>query len=161
MASTESGIPRVEIIEEHASAYYYPFSVFERFWLPYTEQMINTLAERGIFTVMHLDMKWDRNLLYFRSLPSGTVAIQLDGTTDIFEAKKIVGDRIALLGDVPATMLTIEGPEAVSRYCERLIDEVGADGGFILKNACVLPLNFRSECFAAMIDTAKRYELSK
>ena len=156
-----TGIPRVQIPEEHASAYYYPFSIFERLWWPFTREIVEALWSEGIFSIWHLDMKWDKNLHYFKELPRGSMALELDSTTDIFLAKEILGDYLPIMGDVPAPMLTIGTPEEVRDYCQKLIDTVGYNGGFVLKNACVLPPDCKPENFQAMIDTAKTYELSK
>jgi uroporphyrinogen-III decarboxylase len=156
-----TGINRVEFVEEHASGYYYPLNIFERFWWPFTKEIVDGLRAEGILPIFHLDNSWNKNLHYFRELPKGSAGIQLDGTTDIFLAKEILGGHLPILGDVPATLLTIGTPEQVRDYCKRLIDRVGDNGGFILKNACVLPKNFNPDNFQAMIDTAKTYELSR
>jgi uroporphyrinogen-III decarboxylase len=79
----------------------------------------------------------------------------LDGETDIFEAKKILGDHMCLMGDVPASMLYLERPDAVQAYCTRLIDELGS-GGFILQSGCDIPANARLENVKAMVAAAYR-----
>jgi uroporphyrinogen-III decarboxylase len=57
--------------------------------------------------------------------------------------------------------LSIARPEEVSHYCRRLIDQVGADGGFILGSGCSVPPNVRPENLRSMIETGKTYELSR
>ena len=69
----------------------------------------------------------------------------------IFEAKKVIGDHMCLMGDVPATMFTLGTPAEVEAYCKKLIDEVGGDGGFILGSGCSVPCNVKAENFRAMI----------
>ena len=71
--------------------------------------------------------------------------LQLDGRTDIFRAKQVIGDHCCLFGDVPSTMLAFGGKEEVVDYCRKLIDVVGKDGGFILAAGCEIPPNAARE----------------
>ncbi|MDP7571325.1 MAG: uroporphyrinogen decarboxylase family protein [Myxococcota bacterium] len=41
-------------------------------------------------------------------------------------------------------------------YCQRLLREVGGDGGFILGTGCSVPPNAKPENFRAMIETGKQ-----
>jgi len=52
--------------------------------------------------------------------------------TDIFRAKKILGDNACIAGNVPASLLCTGKPEEVKEYCRRLIEVCGEGGGFIL-----------------------------
>ena len=80
--------------------------------------------------------------------------LQLDGRTDIFRAKDVIGDHCCLFGDVPSTMLAFGSKEEVTGYCKKLIDVVGKNGGFILAAGCEIPPNARPENVKAMIDAA-------
>ena len=148
-----SGINIWLLTEERASAYFYPPTVFERFWWPYTQEIIDACWSEGIVTVFHLDQCWDKNLPYFKKLPRGSAILELDSATDIFSANDILRDHLCLRGDVPASLLSLGKPEAV--------DEIGGDGGFILGSGCGVPPNVRPENFRAMIETGRTYEFSK
>lgn len=147
--------------DERASGFYYPLSVFERFWWPYTQEIVDAFWSEGITTIFHLDTCWDKNIPYFKKLPRGSAIIELDSTTDIFRAKEVLRSHLCLHGDVSASLLSIGKPEDVEAYCKKLIDEVGGDGGFILGSGCSVPPNCKSENFRAMIETGKKYEFSK
>lgn len=150
-----SGINIFHLTEERASTFYYPPAVFERFWWPYTQEIIDAFWSEGIVTLFHLDTCWDKNLPYFKKLPKGSAIIELDSMTDIFLAKEVLGDHLCLHGDVPASLLSIGKPEEVATYCKRLIREVGKGGGFILGTGCCAPPDCRPENFRAMIETGK------
>ena len=152
---SKTQIARIE--EERASGYYYPPKIFERFWWPYTEQIVRELWSRGIVTLFHLDTPWDRNINYFRRLPKGSAIIRLDGTTDILAAKQTLGGHLCLMGDVHPAMLSLSNKAEVEAYCRKLISQVGRDGGFILSTGCCVPPNVKPENFRAMIQTAKNY----
>ena len=157
----QSGLNRWIFVEERAGGTHYPLSVFERFWWPYTEEIVDAFWSEGIVTGFHLDTPWDKNIPYFKKLPKGSYFLALDSTTDIFAAKEVVRGHGALHGDVPAALLTLGKPEEVEAYVKKLIDEVGGDGGFILGVGCSLPAAAKPENFRAMIETGKTYELSK
>jgi uroporphyrinogen-III decarboxylase len=156
-----SGIALWLLVEERASGFFYPPAIFERFWWPYTRQIVDTFWSEGIVTVFHLDQCWDKNLTYFRELSRGSAVLTFDSLTDIFAARRILGDHLCLWGDVSASLLSIGRPDEVSDYCKRLIDEVGSDGGFILGSGCSVPPDVRPENFRRMIETGKTYELSR
>ena len=149
------------VVEERAGGFFYPPRIFERFWWPYTVQMVEAFHAEGIVTWFHLDTSWDKNISYFRQLPRGSAVLALDGTTDIFAAKEVLRDHLCLSGDVHPAMLSIGEPAEVEAYARRLIDEVGGDGGFILSSGCELPADVKLENLRAMIQTGKIYEPSR
>jgi uroporphyrinogen-III decarboxylase len=158
--SEATGVKVVNVTEERAGAFFYPLKIFERFWWPYTVQIVDALWSRGIVTWFHLDTSWDKNLPYFKQLPRGSAIIDLDGTTDIFAAKELLRDHMCIVGDVSAADLCLGTQEQVVDYSRRLIDEVGGDGGLILSSACTVPGAVTAENFRAMLDTGKTYELA-
>jgi len=155
-----SGINIWLLTEERASAYFYPPAVFERFWWPYTRQIVDAFWSEGIVTVFHLDQCWNKNIPYFRELPRGSAILELDSLTDIFAAHEILKDHLSFHGDVPAALLSLGRPEEVEAYCRRLIKGVGRNGGLILGSGCSVPPTARPENFRAMIETGKNCSLS-
>jgi uroporphyrinogen-III decarboxylase len=150
------------LVEERASAFYYPLSVFERFWWPLTVKFVNAMWSEGAVTVMHLDNDWSKNLPYWkRDLPRGSYMIQLDGTTDIFAAKNLLQGHAMFCGDLPASLQALGSTEAVEGYCKRLIDEVGYEGGYFLTTGCDTAPDCKPENLRAMVQTGKTYEFSR
>lgn len=130
---------------------------FEKFAFPFMKQAVEAFAARGIISFLHLDCDWTPNLPYFKEFPKKKCIIHFDGATDIFKAKKVIGDTVCLMGDVPPSMLSFGTPSEVEAYCKKLIDVVGEGGGFILSGGCSLPADAKIENVKAMIDTAKSY----
>lgn len=85
----------------------------------------------------------------------------MDGSTDIFAAKEQLRNHICIASDIHPTLMSLEKPEDVATYCKKRIDEVGGDGGYILSTACNLPAAAKKEHFLAMLETGRKYELSK
>jgi hypothetical protein len=155
----QTGIDVWLFTEERAGGYFFPPRFFERFWWPYTRRIVEACWSEGIVTLFHLDTCWDKNIAYFRDLPRGSAILELDGTTDMFAARQTLRDHLCLKGDVSAALLSVGTAEQVEDYCQRLISEVGADGGFILGSGCSVPPTARPENFRAMIETGKRHRL--
>jgi hypothetical protein len=105
---------------------------FEKFVFPYVKQFADLFMANNLAMVFHLDQAWLKFLPLFRKLPEGRYVLELDGATDIFTAKRIVGDRMCLMGDVPARMFKLGTAREVEQYCRKLIDNVGRGSGFIL-----------------------------
>jgi uroporphyrinogen-III decarboxylase len=129
--------------------------LWERFVWPYFERVVNEVVNSGLMATLHLDSNWTRDLHYFKSLPKKRCILALDGNTDLFKAKEILGDRMCLMGDVPATMLALGTPDEVYNYSIKLIQELGPTG-FILHPGCDIPVDARLANVQAMVSAATR-----
>lgn len=151
------GVRRAIIDVHRSSNDFISPRVFRELSFPSLKMLVEMLAAEGISSVLHCDGNWDLNMEDLRELPAGCVVAQFDGGTDIFEAKKIIGDRICIYGDVPANMLALGSPAEVDEYCHRLIEEVGKGGGFILGSGCEVAPNARPENVKAMLHSVSKY----
>jgi uroporphyrinogen-III decarboxylase len=149
--------PLAFIVLERGSGAIYRLDIFERFEWPYLQRYVDAFLSEGITPWFHLDTDWSLNLPYFKTLPRGKCVADLDGTTNIFKAKEILGGHMCISGDVRADLLTLGKPEDVREYCCKLIDEVGKGGGFLLTTGCECPVDAKFENVQMMIDTAKTY----
>lgn len=145
------------IVLERGSGFYYRLEIFERFEWPFLQRYVDAFISEGITPWLHLDTDWGINLPYFKKLPRRKCVCDLDSTTDIFRAKEILGGHMCISGDVPAALLTLGKPNEVEDYCKKLIDEVGAGGGFMLTTGCECPVDVKPENLKAMIETGKSY----
>ncbi len=152
------GIPRVQLGGTRGSGQFISPAHFEEFYLPYLIKMVEAFYDAGLVSLMHFDSDWTKNLSYFKELPRASAILELDSTTDIFQAKQVLGGHLCLMGDVPASLLTLGTPAEVRAYTRRLIDEVGEGGGFILSSGCEVPHDAKFENVKAMIDTGKEYQ---
>jgi uroporphyrinogen-III decarboxylase len=128
-------------------------TMWNRFVWPYIRKLVYEVVAAGLIALLHLDSDWTRELERFRELPRGKCIMALDGETDIFKAKEILGDHMCLMGDVPASMLFFKNSEDVYNYCSRLIRELGP-AGFILQSGCDIPANAKLENVQAMVAAA-------
>lgn len=152
-----SGVRRVFLGGTRTSASAISPKQFEEFALPEWLESCEYFVRQGVTPVLHFDSEWTPFFHYLREFPARKCVLNLDGTSDIFKAKEILGDRMCIMGDVPATMLKLGEPEEVDAYCERLIKEVGRDGGFILSSGCTIPMDAKPENVEAMIKSVHRH----
>jgi hypothetical protein len=146
-----TGCRRAAFANTRGSSTFINSKTFEQLVLPSWLELTNALVDDDIDVIFHCDTNWIRFLPYFKEFPRARCVLQLDGATDIFKAKEILRDHMAIQGDVPATILTLGTPEQVTDYCKKLIEVVGEGGGFILGTGCSLPFDAKVENFRAMI----------
>ena len=127
--------------------------MWNRFVWPYFRKLVYEVVDAGLIALLHLDSNWTRELERFRELPRGKCIMALDGETDIFRAKEVLGGHMCIMGDVPASMLFLNHPDDVHQYCSRLIRELGPQG-FILQSGCDIPANAKLENVQAMVAAA-------
>jgi len=155
--SKATGIPRIMHGAARGSGTFISPKTFEEFYWPGLKYMVETFHAAGITVLLHHDSDWTLMLDYFKDLPRGSAILQLDGQTDIFKAKEVLGNHLCIMGDMPASLLTLGHPEDVEEYVKKLIDVVGKDGGFILGSGCEVPIDAKFENLKAALDTAKSY----
>ena len=128
-------------------------AMWNRFVWPYFRKLVYEVVDACLIALLHLDSDWTRELERFRELPRGKCILALDGETDIFRAKEVLGGHMCIMGDVPASMLFLNHPDDVYQYCSRLIRELGPKG-FILQSGCDIPANAKLENVQAMVAAA-------
>lgn len=151
-----SGIPRIFVGNTRGSGTFISPKMFGRFGFPYLKQIVLMLNAKGVTPIFHSDSDWTTHLDFFRELPAKSAVLELDGSTDIFEAKRKLGGHLCLLGDVSATRLTLGTPVEVAEYCRQLITKIGKGGGFILGSGCEVPLTARRENVEVMLQSVEQ-----
>jgi hypothetical protein len=149
-----NGVPRVFIGMSRASSDFISRKNFEELVLPDLEYTVNRLVDSGITPILHCDTNWTRFFDLFKRFPAKRCILELDGKSDIFKAKEILGEHMCIMGDVPAELLALGTRDEVMAYCRRLIEIVGKDGGFILSSGCSIPVNAREENVKALYQAA-------
>ena len=131
-------------------------TIWDEFVFPYLKDLVWALSDAGIKPTLHFDHDWTRDLARLRELPAARCMLNLDGMTDIRAAHEILGDHMALMGDVPATLLAVGSPADVRDYVRRLIADVGRRG-LLLAPGCDIPVDARSENLEALVDAGLEY----
>ena len=76
--------------------------------------------------------------------------------TDIRKFKELVGDRMAMMGDVPASLLSTGTPEDIRTYVRDLVRDIGPTG-LLLCPGCDAPINAKPENMEAFVAAGREF----
>jgi uroporphyrinogen-III decarboxylase len=75
-------------------------------------------------------------------------------------AKRILGDKCCIQGNVPSSLIVTGSPKEVKEYCRKLIEVCGKGGGYVL-SAGTMAENPKLENLRAMLQAVKEYGVYK
>ncbi len=148
-----TGVPRVFIGCSRSAPEYISRKTFEKLVMPELGYVVNTLIDAGITPLLHCDCNWTKFFDLFRKFPARKCILELDGTSDIFKAKEVLGDHMCIMGDVPAILTATGTKDEVLNYCKRLIKEVGKGGS----SGCSLPVNAKPDNVRAFYEAVEEW----
>jgi uroporphyrinogen-III decarboxylase len=114
------------------------------------------MAAQGLISVLHLDHDWNRDLARLLELPARSCVLNPDGMIDVRKAREILGDHMAIMGDVPATLFAAGTPDDIHAYVRDLVRDVGPTG-LILCPGCDAPINTKPENMEAFVAAAHEF----
>lgn len=148
-----SGVPIVFFALHKGDDTFMSNKQYEKFYWPTFRRVILGLIEEGVTPLLFAEGRYDNRLETIKDLPRGKVVWHFD-RTDMFRAKKILGDNACIAGNVPASLLITGTPKEVKEYCRKLIEVCGEGGGFILTGGASIdkgdPNNLRAMTEAVM-----------
>ncbi|MBN2240930.1 MAG: hypothetical protein JW712_14265 [Dehalococcoidales bacterium] len=130
-------------------------SQFDKFYWPSLRKLMLALINEGIIPMLFAEGSYNTRIEKFDEFKKGEVAWLFD-RTDMAFAKKVLGDRCCISGNVPTSLITTGTPEEVKDYCKELIDVCAPGGGFILAGGAMVA-RANPENLIAMMDAAKEY----
>lgn len=128
---------------------------FEELFWPYFKKMVSTYIKQGFIVQLHMDTNWTDRLHYFKELPKGRVYLHLDERTDIFEAKRILGNHICIEGNLKPSLFTLGTPKMIEKEVKEILEKCAEGGGLIV--GAEIPDDAKLENISAMINTCKTY----
>lgn len=155
-AANLSGIPRVWVGGWRAASALVAPKLWDKMVFPYYYQLVTALAEKGITSVLHFDHDWTRDLERLKELPAKKCVLNPDGMTDIRKAKEILGDHMAIMGDLPASIFATGTTDDVYCYVEKLVKDIGPEG-LILCPGCDAPINTKPENMEAFVAASREF----
>lgn len=132
---------------------------FETFYWPSLKKVMDALINEGIICVMFAEGGYNTRLESITDFPKGSVVWWFD-QTDMAKAKKILGNKFCIQGNVPSSLIVTGSPADVKERCRKLIEDCGEGGGYILCAGCI-PDNPKLENLQAMMAAVKEYGLYK
>jgi hypothetical protein len=132
---------------------------FKKFYWPTLKALILGLVDAGCVPFLFCEGSYNTRLNYLKELPKGSCFWIFD-RTDMAKAKKTIGDKICIGGNVPSGLILTGTAEKVKAYCKDLIDVAGKDGGYIMAFGTAMDEG-KAETVHAMVDFTKEYGVYK
>jgi len=132
---------------------------FDTFYWPSLKKTINALIDEGILVTLFAEGSYDTRLETCNDFPKGTVTWLFD-RTDMAHAKKVLGSKCCIMGNIPTSIMATGTPKAVKDYCKKLIETCGKGGGYVLSGGAQVD-NGKLENVRAVLDTAREYGVYK
>jgi hypothetical protein len=132
---------------------------FDTFYWPSLKKVMDAFIEEGLIQNLFAEGSFNTRLESVNEFPKGAVTWYFD-RTDMSRAKKILGKKCCLQGNVPSSMMVTGSPQEVKEYCRNLIETAGKGGGFILASGSVAD-NPKLENIQAMIAAVREYGFYK
>jgi hypothetical protein len=130
---------------------------FRNFYWPSLKAVLVGLIEQGVVPAMFAEGGYNKRLdvIADPDLPEGSMYWMFD-QTDMASAKRALGGKACIAGNVPTALLALSTVDEVKAYVTNLLDTCAKDGGFVLQNGAVLD-DARAENLKAMIDTGRAW----
>jgi len=134
-------------------------AVFAEFLLPRLKRMIDLIHEEGALCVKHSDGNLYPLLEMIVSAgPDGLNPIEPVAGMELAEAKRRVGDRVCLVGNIDCARLLPYGtPEEVRQAVRQAIADGGPGGGFILSSSNSIHSSCKGENVVAMVKACHEF----
>jgi uroporphyrinogen decarboxylase len=149
---------RIGLAEPVASGTLISAAQFRLFAKPYLTELIAELT-RMAGAPPSLHICGNSAKIWHDMADTGASVLSLDDEVDLGEARRTVGDRVALLGNICPTATMVMGtPETVRENVRRCLKGgIGTPKGYILGLGCALPINTPAKNIHALMDAAREY----
>jgi len=128
---------------------------FNTLYWPPLKRVMDALIEQGIIPVMFAEGGYNTRIETVTDFPKGSVVWWFD-QTDMVKAKRVMGGRFCIQGNVPSSLICTGSPDKVTGYCRKLIEDCAPGGGYVLGAGCI-PDDPKLENVRAMMAAAREY----
>jgi len=126
---------------------------YEEWAFPYERKVLQAWQEYGAKTLLHIC--GDSSKVLHLYAETGADIIEVDHKVDLAFARRIVGERASVIGNVdPVTVLLQGTPEQVRAASEACL-EAGRGGRYVLGSGCVVPRITPLDNVRAMVHAAR------
>ncbi len=122
---------------------------------PLTTRLVNLVKRTGVKTIMHVC--GDNSDRLESMAETGVDGLSLDEPVDFEKARKVLGPKYILMGNVSTSLLALGSPDEVAAATREVIEKAGRNGALLVSGACILPGICPPENIQAMVDTAESF----
>jgi hypothetical protein len=149
------GNPRVFIPLHKGTDNFMSLRHFKEYYWPTLQRLILDLIEADCTPYLLVEGLYNSRLEVIKDVPPGKCIYHFEGT-DIFEAKKKLGDTVCIMGNLPNSLLTTGNVEQVREHTKKLIDVCGDGGGYIMSASALID-HAKVENVEAWVETTREY----
>ena len=130
---------------------------FRTFWWPSFRKMMLGMIDAGLIPMPLWEADCTKRLEIIRDVPAGKCIYWFE-RTDMVKAFEVLGDVVALRGNLSASLMTTGKPADIDAEVRRLVEQVFHKGGkLILDAAFGIPDETPVENVRAMFAAARKY----
>lgn len=130
---------------------------FEEFWWPPFRKMLIGMIDAGLTPMPMWESDCTKRLEVIKDIPAGKCIYWFE-RTDLVKAYEVLGDRVALRGNLSPSLLTTGKPEEVDAAVKHLVDNIWNKGGcMMLDGAFGIPDETPVDNVRAMFNAARKY----
>jgi uroporphyrinogen-III decarboxylase len=117
---------------------------------------MDTLINEGLICHLFAEGSYNTRLKAIKDdFPKGSGVCWFD-QTDMAMAKKILGDKFTIQGNIPSSLMVTGSPADVKACCRKLIETCGEGGGCIMAAGCIAE-NPKLENLRAVMEAIREY----
>jgi uroporphyrinogen decarboxylase len=140
-----------------SSGYFMSPETFERFVYDPEKKTYARIAALGAPVIVHCCGYVPQCIKFAPEVNPGG-AIHFDHQVNLTKAKRQIGDRITLMGNIDtSSVLQLGSPKDVEKACRKAIRAAAPGGGFILSGGCEIPKDMPHENMHAMLKAVQRH----
>jgi uroporphyrinogen decarboxylase len=130
---------------------------FEEFSYPYLKALIDYIHSRGKKVTLLICEK--TSSIWNLMVKSGADCISIDNDANLLDAKKAVGDKVRIMGNIKPSEIMLQGTiEDVKNAATECIKQAYDNPkGFIVASGCSLPTETPFQNIKAMLDTVREF----
>jgi MtaA/CmuA family methyltransferase len=129
--------------------------LYAKFVLPYQERAVDALKDSGGDLWIHICGRTDHLLHLLRDIPFQ--GFEVDAKVDMLTARTLLGERIALKGNLDTTFLLQRSQAEVRAACLRILNSGNFRTGVILSPGCGVPRMTPLANLQAMVRACEEY----
>ncbi|MCC7175190.1 MAG: hypothetical protein IT159_08340 [Bryobacterales bacterium] len=129
---------------------------FDSIYWPTLRPIVDALRAQGNQVLFYAEGNWDAHLERFAELPAGSIVYHID-RGDLEKTRRVLGGRFCLSGGLSNALLSFAKPEQVRAECRRLIETLGAEGGYIMDASAIMQNDAAIENLRAMAEATLEY----
>lgn len=153
LAEIEAGADIIQCGDSLASCSVISPAMFERWVLPLHQRVFAAWKEAGALTALHICGDNTRALQL--QADTGADIVAVDHLVDLGHAKREIGDRVCLIGNLdPVETMRFGHPASVTAAAEERLAVASPGGRYILGTGCEVPVDTPVENLVALVEAA-------